>query len=111
MSMAQLQSHQHCRLDVVTQHAVALQVYIICREALSDCPSCTPALDTLAQFYLCLACLSSQKAAASPAAAAAAADAVAKGHLVLKKALIADPVRAAYWRHREEELAAIATCK
>jgi hypothetical protein len=36
------------------------QVHIICREALEDCPSCAPALDTLAQYYLACTCLAAQ---------------------------------------------------
>ncbi len=52
-----------------------LQVYSICCQAIADCPCCPSALDTLAQYYLCLACLNlaqekpQTQAAATPAAA------------------------------------------
>jgi hypothetical protein len=32
-------------------------VFIICQEALSDCPSCAPALDALAHYLFSMACL------------------------------------------------------
>jgi hypothetical protein len=146
-----------------------LQVHIICREALADCPSCAPALDTLAQYYLACACLAAQHLAAlyqqqqqhepgqgeqvkaqqqllqalpaggqaageqhearpqqqskqpatsshTAAAAAAAVEAACSAALqVLDKLLIADGIRAAYWRHRrrevEEVLAACSSLK
>jgi hypothetical protein len=76
-----------------------LQVYIICREALSDFPSCKPALDTLAQFYYCLAQLAEQQQQHAKAATAAG-----HGLKVLAAAEIADPMRSNYWRHRRQQL-------
>jgi len=77
----------------------ATQVYIICKEALSDSPSCKPALDTLAQFYHSLAA-----AAVAQGDARAAAVAARHGLAVLNKAAVADPMRANFWRHRKHEL-------
>lgn len=75
------------------------QVYIICREALSDCPSCKPALDTLAQYYHCLAQLAEQQQHAAAAAAA-----VRHGLKALAAVEIADPMRSNYWRYRRKQL-------
>ena len=74
-------------------------MYIICSEALHDSPSCGPALDTLAQYYLCLGCLAAKKKAVQPAQMAArhALD-------VLAKLKVADPMRMNYWKHRELEV-------
>lgn len=76
-----------------------LQVHIICKEALSDSPSCKPALDTLAQFYASLAA-----AASAQGDEAAAATAAQHGIAVLAKAAVADPMRENYWRHMHAEL-------
>lgn len=83
------------------QHEMGRQdkVYIICKEALSDSPSCKPALDTLAQFYHSLAA-----AAVAQGDARAAAVAARHGLAVLNKAAVADPMRANFWRHRKHEL-------
>lgn len=77
------------------------QVFIICKEALADCPSCKPALDTLSQFYASLA-------AAATAQGDSESAAIAAKHAlgVLDKAAIADPMRENYWRHRKEVLRA-----
>jgi hypothetical protein len=76
-----------------------VQVFIICREALSDFPSCKPALDTLAQYYYCLAQLAAQQQQHAKAATAA-------GHSLkaLAAAEIADPMRSNYWRHRRHQV-------
>jgi hypothetical protein len=76
-----------------------VQVFIICREALSDFPSCKPALDTLAQYYFCLAQLAEQQQQ-HPKAAAAAGNSLK----ALAAAEIADPMRSNYWRHRRQQL-------
>ncbi|KAF6250982.1 hypothetical protein COO60DRAFT_704582 [Scenedesmus sp. NREL 46B-D3] len=75
------------------------KVHIICREALSDSPSCKPALDTLAQYYYWLAQLAEQQQQHVKAAAAA-------GHSlkVLAAAEIADPMRSNYWRYRRQQV-------
>lgn len=87
-----------CCLSLLSAHRPE-QVFTICKEALSDCPSCKPALDTLVEFYACLAA-----AAAAQGDATAAATAAKNGLTVLAKAAVADPMRANYWRHREDEL-------
>lgn len=76
-----------------------MQVHIICKEALSDSPSCKPALDTLVEFYASLAA-----AATAQGDTTAAVTAAQHGLTVLKKAAIADPMRENYWKHREVEL-------
>jgi hypothetical protein len=82
---------------------MCMQVHILCKEALSDSPSCKPALDTLVQFYCSLAAASS-----SLGDAAAAARAVEHGLAVIEKAAIAEPMRENYWRHRKVELRKLA---
>jgi hypothetical protein len=80
-------------------HVVLVQVFIICREALSDFPSCKPALDTLAQYYFCLAQLAEQQQQHTKTAAAAG-----HGLKALAAAEIADPMRSNYWRYRRQQL-------
>ena len=75
------------------------QVYIICREALFDSPSCKPALDTLGHFYHSLAA-----AAVEQGDKRAGAAAVERARAVFDKAAVADPMRENYWRHRRQEL-------
>lgn len=77
-------------------------MFIICREALLDAPSCRPALDTLAAWYDSLARLAAERGAADAAATASQA-----ALAVLRKAAVADPMRANYWRWREAQLSAI----
>lgn len=85
------------------------QVYIICKEALLDCPSCAPALDALAAWYVALACLLRDAASASAGGAASgpalarARDAASKALAVLSKAAVADPMRRPYLGHRRYE--------
>lgn len=77
------------------QHEMGRQdkVFTICKEALSDCPSCKPALDTLVEFYACLAA-----AAAAQGDATSAGTAAKHGLMVLSKAAVADPMRENYWK-------------
>eukprot|EP00877_Chromochloris_zofingiensis_P003437 jgi/Chrzof1/13094/Cz07g19170.t1 len=75
------------------------EVYTLCVEALADVPSCGPALDTLAQYYLCLASL-----CAAHGDKQRAKQAAGNASQVLAKAAVADPMRALYWKHRVDEL-------
>lgn len=79
------------------------QVHTLCKEALSDSPSCKPALDTLVQFYHSLAA-----AASAMGDTAAAARAAEHGLALTEKAAVADPMRENYWRHRKAELQKLA---
>lgn len=79
-----------------------MQVFVVCREALADSPSCKPALDTLAQYYACLAAAASEQGQSQAAAAAAC-----RGLEVLDACDVADPIRGHYWRHRRAELTAL----
>jgi hypothetical protein len=94
-------------------HRAARQVFVICREALADSPSCGPALDTLAQYYASLAAAAAAAAAAqqggggAAGAAGAAAAAAQRGLAVLAAAAAADPMRANHWRHRGAQLRAL----
>jgi hypothetical protein len=83
--------------------ALLLQVFIICKEALSDSPSCKSALDTLVEFYASLAA-----AATAQGDTTAAVTAARHGLTVLGRAAVADPMRANYWRHRTAELQKLA---
>lgn len=80
-----------------------LQVFIICKEALSDSPSCKPALDTLVEFYASLAA-----AAVAQGDTTAATTAAQHGLTVLEKAGVADPMRENFWRLRKAELQKLA---
>lgn len=80
-----------------------VQVHIICKEALSDSPSCKPALDTLVELYASLAA-----AATAQGDTTAAVTAAQHGLTVLAKAAVADPMRANYWRHRKGQLQKLA---
>lgn len=106
-------------------------MYIICKEALVDCPSCAPALDALALYYFHLACLLRDAAAAAAASSSAAAggaaapagdealsgggggvlararDAVGNALQVLDKAAVADPMRRPYLAQRRAEAEAL----
>lgn len=79
------------------------QVFVICREALADAPSCRPALDMLAAWYASLAQRARQAGDADAARTAAR-----HGLTVLSKAALADPMRAHYWRWREQQLQDVA---
>lgn len=74
-------------------------MYIICKEALSDLPSCKPALDTLAQYYYHLAAAAMETHGHEQARTAAA-----HAIKVLDAAAIADPMRINYWRYRKVQL-------
>lgn len=78
-------------------------MFVVCREALADAPSCRPALDALAAWYADLAALAAEAGQRDAAAAAAR-----HGLAVLAKAGLADPMRANYWRWREQELRRVA---
>lgn len=90
-------------LNCSNNHLIAIlhvvQVYTLCVEALADVPSCGPALDTLAQYYLCLASL-----CAAHGDKQRAKQAAGNASQVLAKAAVADPMRALYWKHRVDEL-------
>ena len=75
------------------------QVYVICREALADQPSCKPALDMLALYYHWLAAAAAEQQDVSSASTAAR-----HGMAVLDKAAVADPIRDMHWRHRRQQL-------
>jgi hypothetical protein len=92
-------------------------VFIICQEALADCPSCAPALDALAQYLFSMACLL-RDAAGAPAAGggssgsssgvlARARDAAEKAIAVLEQAAVADPMRRAHLAMRRGQAAAL----
>jgi hypothetical protein len=78
-------------------------VHTLCAEALADCPSSAPALDTLAMFYEAAAAAAAE-AADAPARAAAAAG----GEAALARLRVVDPVRGRYWAHRAARLRAVA---
>jgi hypothetical protein len=86
-------------LTLLLHAVVQTQVYIICSETLHDSPSCGPALDTLAQYYLSLGCIAAEKKAWRPAQMAAD-----NALEVLEKLKVADPLRINYWKHRELEV-------
>lgn len=98
---------QDCSVDFrsarsSSHHAGVLcwsQVFIICREALSDAPSCKPALDTLVQYYRSLAA-----AVLAQGDSSAAAQAAQHGLAVAAKASVADPMRVNYYRSVCQEL-------
>lgn len=78
------------------------EVYTICAEALADCPSCVPAVDTLAQVYAAAA--SSAAAGGDPRALQRA---VVSGVQALEGLCVMDPMRELYWQHRRQVLEAL----
>uniref|UniRef100_A0A7S0R5Z1 Protein farnesyltransferase/geranylgeranyltransferase type-1 subunit alpha n=1 Tax=Chlamydomonas leiostraca TaxID=1034604 RepID=A0A7S0R5Z1_9CHLO len=98
-------------------HAMGLyeQVYVLCKEALLDAPSCPPALDVMSEYYLHLACVHAQHLAhlqhaspPSPAdidkAKASVQQAAQSATTLLNHLLISDPIRTMYWNHRQRDL-------
>jgi chemotaxis response regulator CheB len=75
------------------------QVHMLCAAALEARPSCSPALDVLAQYYASQAAASVAAGAERDAAAAASAALHA-----LNAAGVADPMREAYWAERRRAL-------
>lgn len=107
---------------IIFPSCCALQVGVICREALHDAPSSPCALDTYAQFYFELACLhaaayvqlsngqhqdsvpDSERPNVIATAIQSAHTAVAHCSRLIEALTIADPVRTMYWRQRLQEL-------
>ncbi|GFR52576.1 hypothetical protein Agub_g15169 [Astrephomene gubernaculifera] len=103
------------------------EVHTICTEALNDCPSCSFALDVMAQYYEGLAALGAARLAAEvqrgqaagPEAAAAVVEEVVPAlvgavlqaceaaQAALEEAGVADPMRGPYWFHRQRSVAHI----